>query len=193
MTWYESKFGSESSTTPRIPASSSSAMPRSNPPLPASRSSSPENLIRALTHHREQWQRLVAGSVPGAAAVEELIRYDPPLQLFECWVLADGVEVEGVPIPRGEKLALLFGAANRDPRVFADPDRFDVDRPNAGEHIGFGGGIHVCIGAPLARVELETSLRTIAEWRPSLELTEEPRRIPAFVIWGLERVDVALG
>ena len=151
------------------------------------------NGIRALIHHREQWRRLLAGSVPAAAAVEELIRYDPPLQLFERWVLADGVEVAGVPIPRGEKIAMLFGAANRDPRAFADPDRFDVGRANAGEHIGFGGGIHVCIGAPLARVELEVSLRTLAERCPNLELAEEPRRIPAFVIWGLERVDVALG
>jgi cytochrome P450 len=151
------------------------------------------NGIRALMHHRDQWHRLTSGSVSAAAALEELIRYDPPLQLFERWVLADGVEVAGVPIPRGEKIAMLFGAANRDPRTFPDPSRFDVGRPNAGEHIGFGGGIHVCIGAPLARIELEASLRTLAERCPSLELAEEPRRIPAFVIWGLERVDVALG
>jgi cytochrome P450 len=151
------------------------------------------NGIRALMHHRDQWHRLTSGSVSAAAALEELIRYDPPLQLFERWVLADGVEVAGAPIPRGEKIAMLFGAANRDPRTFPDPSRFDVGRPNAGEHIGFGGGIHVCIGAPLARIELEASLRTLAERCPSLELAEEPRRIPAFVIWGLERVDVALG
>jgi cytochrome P450 len=151
------------------------------------------NGVRALMHHREQWQRLVNGTVPAAAAIEELIRYDPPLQLFERWVLEDGVEVGGIPIPRGEKIALLFGAANRDPRVFADPDVFDVGRANAAEHIGFGGGIHVCIGAPLARIELEASLRALVERCPNLELAEEPRRNSAFVIWGLERVDVALG
>ena len=151
------------------------------------------NGIRALMHHRDQWRRLVAGSVPAAVALEELIRYDPPLQLFERWVLEDGVEVAGVPIPRGEKIAMLFGAANRDPRAFADPDRFDVGRANAGEHIGFGGGIHVCIGAPLARIELEASLRALVDLCPSLELAEEPKRTPAFVIWGLERVDAALG
>jgi cytochrome P450 len=151
------------------------------------------NGVHALMHHREQWQRLVDGSVPAAAAIEELIRYDPPLQLFERWVLEEGVEIAGVPIPRGEKIALLFGAANRDPRVFPEPDVFDVGRANAAEHIGFGGGIHVCIGAPLARIELEASLRALVERCPSLELAEEPRRIPAFVIWGLERVDVALG
>jgi cytochrome P450 len=150
------------------------------------------NGIRALMHHREQWLRLVDGTLPAAAALEELIRFDPPLQLFERWVLEDGVEVAGASIPRGAKIALLFGAANRDPRVFADPDRFDVARANAAEHIGFGGGIHVCIGAPLARVELEASLRALVEHCPGLALAEEPRRTPAFVIWGLERVDVKL-
>jgi cytochrome P450 len=151
------------------------------------------NGIRALMQHRDQWERLVNGTVPAAAALEELIRFDPPLQLFERWVLEDGVEVAGATIPRGTKIALLFGAANRDPRVFADPDRFDVARANAAEHIGFGGGIHVCIGAPLARVELEASLRALVERCPGIELAEEPRRTPAFVIWGLERVDVKLG
>lgn len=151
------------------------------------------NGVRALMHNRDQWERLVDGSVPAAAAIEELIRYDPPLQLFERWVLDEGVEVAGVPIPRGERVAMLFGAANRDPRVFTEPDVFDVGRANATEHIGFGGGIHVCIGAPLARIELEESLRALVERCPNLELAEEPKRIPAFVIWGLERVDVALG
>jgi cytochrome P450 len=151
------------------------------------------NGIRALMHHRDQWRRLVDGAVPAVAALEELIRFDPPLQLFERWVLEDGVEVAGAPIPRGAKIALLFGAANRDPRVFPDPDRFDVARANAAEHIGFGGGIHVCIGAPLARVELEASLRALVERCPNLELAEEPQRTPAFVIWGLERVEVKVG
>jgi cytochrome P450 len=151
------------------------------------------NGVCALMHHREQWERVVDGSVPAAAAIEELIRYDPPLQLFERWVLEDGVEIAGVPIPRGEKIALLFGAANRDPRVFPDPNRFDVGRPNAAEHIGFGGGIHVCIGAPLARIELEAALHALATRCPALVLAEEPRRHQAFVIWGLERVDVSTG
>ena len=150
------------------------------------------NGIRALMQHRDQWERVVSGEVPAVAAIEELIRYDPPLQLFERWVLEKGVEVAGVPIPRGEKVAMLFGAANRDPRAFAEPGRFDVGRPNAGEHIGFGGGIHVCIGAPLARIELEASLRALASRCPNLELAEEPKRSPAFVIWGLESVEVTL-
>ena len=150
------------------------------------------NGLRALMQHREQWSRLVDGEVPAAAAVEELIRFDPPLQLFERWVLEGGVEVAGVPIPRGEKIALLFGAANRDPRVFDEPDTFDVARPNASEHIGFGGGIHVCIGAPLARIELEAALHALAAQCPGMQLVEPPQRVPAFVIWGLERVDVTI-
>jgi cytochrome P450 len=148
------------------------------------------NGVRALLWHREQWERLVAGEVEPSAAVEELIRWDPPLQLFERWVLEDGVEIAGRPVARGAKVALLFGSANRDPRIFEDPDAFDVGRANAAEHIGFGGGIHVCIGAPLARIELEAALRALVEGAPGLELTEEPRRNRAFVIWGLDRVDV---
>ncbi len=150
------------------------------------------NGIRALLRHREEWDRLVAGEVTPALAVEELIRWDPPLQLFERWVLEDGVEIAGRPVPKGEKLALLFGSANRDPRVFPDPECLDLERGNAAEHIGFGGGIHVCIGAPLARIELEASLRTLVEHAPRLELAAEPRRNPAFVIWGLEAVHLEL-
>jgi cytochrome P450 len=86
---------------------------------------------------------------------------------------------------------LLFGAANRDPRVFERPDQFDVARENALQHIGFGGGIHVCIGAPLARIELEASLEALRSSWPDLQLAEEPRRTGAFVIWGLEGLRLA--
>jgi cytochrome P450 len=150
------------------------------------------NGVRALLQHPAQWQRLVSGEVTAANAIEELIRWDPPLQLFERWVLEDGVEVAGIPIPRGEVVSMLFGSANRDPRVFAEPDRLDVARENAAEHIGFGGGIHVCIGAPLARIELEASFRTLVERAPRLALIEEPVRVPAFVIRGFQAVEVAV-
>ena len=149
------------------------------------------NGFRALAAHPDEWRRLVSGEVAAAQAVEELIRWDPPLQLFERWVLEDGVEIAGVPVPRGEKLALLFGSANRDPRVFADADRLDVARANAAEHIGFGGGIHVCIGAPLARIELAASFEALAQLRPALHLAEQPQRVPAFVIRGYRTVRVA--
>lgn len=144
------------------------------------------NGMRAFARHPDQWQRVVDGSVSAAAAGEEMIRFDPPLQLFERWVLTDDFAVGDVPIPRGAKIALLFGAANRDPRVFERPDEFDVARENAAQHIGFGGGIHVCIGAPLARIELEASLEALRRAWPEFQLVEEPRRTGAFVIWGLE-------
>jgi cytochrome P450 len=144
------------------------------------------NGMLAFARHEEQWRRVVRGDVAAAVAGEELIRYDPPLQLFERWVLLEDFSIGGVDIRRGEKIAMLFGAANRDPRVFDCPDEFDVGRENAAQHIGFGGGIHVCIGAPLARVELEASLEALRRYWPDFELAEEPSRTGAFVIWGLQ-------
>jgi cytochrome P450 len=149
------------------------------------------NGMLAFARHPEQWRRVFDGAVPAASAAEELIRYDPPLQLFERWVLTEDFSVGDVAVPRGEKVAMLFGAANRDPRVFERPDEFDVGRGNAAQHIGFGGGIHVCIGAPLARVELEASLDALRRYWPDFELGEEPRRTGAFVIWGLQGLRLA--
>jgi cytochrome P450 len=149
------------------------------------------NGMLAFARRPEQWRRVVTGEVPAATAGEEMIRFDPPLQLFERWVLADGFAVGGEPIPRGGKIAMLFGAANRDPRVFDRPDEFDVARENAVQHIGFGGGIHVCIGAPLARIELEASVEALRRYWPDFELVEEPRRTGAFVIWGLQGLRLA--
>jgi len=149
------------------------------------------NGMLAFAHHPEEWRRVVAGAVSAAAASEEMIRFDPPLQLFERWVLTDGFAIGDVPILRGAKIAMLFGAANRDPRVFERPYEFDVGRENAAQHIGFGGGIHVCIGAPLARIELEASVDALRRWWPDFHLVEEPRRTGAFVIWGLEGLRLA--
>ena len=149
------------------------------------------NGMLAFARRPDQWRRIVRGEVAPSAAIEEMIRYDPPLQLFERWVLTDDFAIGGLAIPRGEKIAMLFGAANRDPRVFDRPDDFDVGRENAAQHIGFGGGIHVCIGAPLARIELEASVDALRGAFPAFELAEEPRRTGAFVIWGLEALRLA--
>ena len=145
----------------------------------------------AFARNPREWRRVVDGDVSPQAASEELIRFDPPLQLFERWVLTDDFAIGDVPIPRGAKVALLFGSANRDPRIFERPDEFDVGRENAAQHIGFGGGIHVCIGAPLARVELAASLDALRRWWPDFQLVEEPRRTGAFVIWGLDGLRLA--
>jgi cytochrome P450 len=149
------------------------------------------NGMLAFARRPEQWERVIGGEVTAQNASEEMIRFDPPLQLFERWVLTDDFAVGGVPIERGSKIAMLFGAANRDPRAFDRPDEFDVGRPDAAQHIGFGGGIHVCIGAPLARIELQASMDGMRRWWPRFELVEEPRHTGAFVIWGLQGLRLA--
>ncbi len=96
-----------------------------------------------------------------------------------------------VVVREGEKVAALLGAANRDPAVFADPDRFDVGRQD-NPHLGFGAGIHFCVGAPLARVELQASLRTLLGRFPALRLDAVPERRPEFVIRGVRSLPVVL-
>lgn len=125
------------------------------------------------------------------SAVEELMRYDTPLQLFERWVL-DDIEIDGTVIPRGSEMALLFGAANHDPEAFADPGRLDLTRKE-NPHISFSAGIHYCIGAPLARIELAASMGALLEGAPTLALAAEPARKPNFVIRGLEGLRVSVG
>ncbi|MFI9809630.1 cytochrome P450 [Streptomyces sp. NPDC052301] len=122
------------------------------------------------------------------SAVEELLRYDTPLQLFERWVL-DDIEIDGTTIPRGSEIALLFGSANHDPAVFADPGRLDLARED-NPHISFSAGIHYCIGAPLARMELAASMTALLEQAPTLAPAREPERKPNFVIRGLEGLSV---
>jgi cytochrome P450 len=148
------------------------------------------NGFRALMYHPDEWKRLTTGSVAPNEAVEELLRWDSPLQMFERWVLDEGVEIAGQPIGVGEEIAMLFGSAQRDPRRFDEPDRFDIGRNDAA-HIGFGGGIHFCIGAPLARMELATSIAGLVERFPSLELAAEPEYHSTFVIRGLQELRLA--
>ncbi|MET8609352.1 cytochrome P450 [Streptomyces misionensis] len=121
-------------------------------------------------------------------AIEELMRYDTPLQLFERWVL-DDIEIDGTTIPRGAEIAMLFGSANHDPAVFADPGRLDLTRRD-NPHISFSAGIHYCIGAPLARIELAASMTALLRQAPTLALAAEPSRKPNFVIRGLEGLSV---
>lgn len=141
------------------------------------------NGVHALMRHRDQWQRLVDDPGLAATAVEELIRFDSPLQLFERTAVTE-VEIAGVVLQPGEKIAALLGAAARDPKVFAQPDTLDIGRsPNP--HLGFGAGIHYCVGAPLARVEVSATLTALTRRLPKLELAAEPERRAEFVIRGL--------
>jgi cytochrome P450 len=121
-------------------------------------------------------------------AIEELLRFDTPLQMFERWVL-EPFEIHGVEIPRGAELGLLFGSANRDPSVFERPDELDLARePNP--HLTFGAGIHFCLGAPLGRQELQVSFSTLMDRFPNLVAVEEPRWKPNYIIRGLEGLRV---
>jgi cytochrome P450 len=122
-------------------------------------------------------------------AIDELLRYDTPLQLFERWVLED-VEIAGVEVPKGAELGLVFGSANRDPAVFADPDRLDLGRPEAAQHLSFGAGVHYCLGAPLARLELELSFGTLLARLPAIAPAGEPAWKPTYILRGLEALHV---
>jgi cytochrome P450 len=147
------------------------------------------NGLTAVLSQPAEWQRLPAGSVGVPAAVEEMLRFDSALQLFERTATAD-VEVAGQQVAAGEKIAVLLGSANRDPAAFAEPDRLDLGRdPNP--HIAFGAGVHFCLGAPLARVELAESLSLLFRTFPGLRLDGEPVRRPTFVLRGYESVPVA--
>jgi cytochrome P450 len=123
-------------------------------------------------------------------AIEELMRFDTPLQMFERWVLED-IEVHGVTIPRGTEVGLLFGSANHDPAVFANPARLDVGR-RENPHISFGAGIHFCLGAPLARVELLSSFGTLLRRVPGLALASEPSWNAGYIVRGLESLHVTV-
>jgi cytochrome P450 len=121
-------------------------------------------------------------------AIEELMRYDTPLQMFERWVLEDA-EVCGVDVPRGQELALLFGSANHDPAAFDRPDDLVLTREH-NPHMSFGAGIHFCLGAPLARVELAVSFGTMLRRLPEMELVAEPEWKPNYIIRGLKELRV---
>ncbi|MFC5753875.1 cytochrome P450 [Actinomadura rugatobispora] len=134
--------------------------------------------------------RLRADRALVPTAVEELMRYDTPAPMFERWVLED-VEVAGAVIPRGAEIALQFASANRDPEVFADPGRLDLARdPNP--HIGFGLGVHYCLGAPLARIELAESYGALLRLAPGMRLAQEPEWKPGFVLRGLKALHVEI-
>ncbi|MDZ4093710.1 MAG: cytochrome P450 [Paracoccaceae bacterium] len=126
---------------------------------------------------------------PLEPTIEELLRFDPPLHLFTRHAYAD-VEVMGQTIAKGSQVGLLLAAANRDPGTFDAPNRFNPDRP-ARANTSFGAGLHFCIGAPLARLELQTALPILFSRLPGLRLAEKPRYANAFHFHGLSRLMVA--
>lgn len=148
------------------------------------------NALLALSRNPEAYRELTSGNVDMVRAADELLRYDSPLQMFERWVLED-VELDGQTLRAGSKVGLLFGSANRDDEVFAGADYLQLDRsPNP--HLAFGAGAHHCVGAPLARVELEAAMSRFAQRVSGIELVSATGRIESLVFRGMGQIELEL-
>ena len=147
------------------------------------------NGLWALFSNPDQMVRLRENPTLLPSALDEMLRYDAPLQLFHRYVLED-MEYGGYELRRGEQIGLLYGSANRDSQAFDRPDEFDVERaPN--RHLAFGAGVHFCLGAQLARLELEVLFGTLLSRLPMLRLDGEPPRYrPGLVFRGLEGLNI---
>ena len=130
------------------------------------------NSMLALLHHPDVFDRLRSNPELSIPTVEEVLRYDPPVQFRTRTTLAD-VPIAGVTIPQGASVVLLLAAGSRDPARFVDPDRFWPERDD-NEHLGFGSGDHYCVGAPLARLEAVTALKALARRLEAPRLVTDP-------------------
>lgn len=149
------------------------------------------NGIVLLLDHPEQLAQLRDNPGLWPAAVEEILRFESPLQMLVRTARCD-VEIAGERIGAGEMVAMLLGGANRDPRVFTDPGRFDITRPNARDHLAFGSGAHACLGASLARIEGVIGLRALFERFPNLILNEQPKPLELVILHGFKRLPAEL-
>lgn len=149
------------------------------------------NGVALLVAHPDQLAKLLDNPGSWPRAVEEILRYDSPVQRTGR-IAQRETEVAGERVRAGTLVITLLGGANRDPAVFTDPHRFDITRANAGAHLAFSSGIHFCIGAALARMEGEIALRALFERFPDLRLAGPPRRRPTRVLRGYESMPVAL-
>lgn len=145
------------------------------------------NAIDAVIEHPVARQQIVTGQVDWKLAVDELLRFDTPLHMFERWV-TEPVTFGGVEIAPGKKVGLLMGAANHDPERFPNPGRLDLARSD-NPHVSFGGGAHFCVGAALARVELTIALRALFTRHPNLAISGKQRH-RSFIFRGFETLDV---
>ena len=149
------------------------------------------NGIVALMNHPDQLALLRDDPGLWPSAIEEMLRFDSPVQMTARQASRD-TEIAGVPIAQGTAVVLLLGGANRDPKVFDHPDRFDITRPNAREHLAFGSGIHVCLGAALARNEAVTALRALFDRYPDLQLRGAPEHRGLVNLNGYRRLTARL-
>ena len=143
----------------------------------------------ALLGEPGQWRRLRDEPALVPAAVEELLRYDSPVQMTSRTATED-FDVDGAIIPKGASIVVAIGGANRDPEVFDEPDRLCIDRPDASRHLSFSLGIHHCLGAALARLEARIAFEELTRRYPRLELAGTPTRRPLLVLRGFETVPV---
>ena len=144
--------------------------------------------MRQLALNPDQFAALRADPAKARGAFEEAVRLETPVQTFFRTTTRE-VELSGATIPEGEKVLMLLGAANCDPRKWPDPDRYDIDRPTAG-HVGFGAGVHVCVGQLLARLEGETLLATLARAFAHIEPDGEPTPLLNNTLRGWTRLPV---
>jgi unspecific monooxygenase len=143
------------------------------------------NAVRAILAQGGDPRRFFATPELTTAAVEECLRYDAPLHMFRRYAYAETEVAPGVAVKAGEQVGLILGAANRDPAAFASPDHFDHSRGDQ-KNVTFGAGIHFCIGAPLARLELQVALKVLFDRLPTLRLAEAPRYRDSYHFHGLE-------
>ncbi len=149
------------------------------------------NLLWRLLEVPERWEKLVAKPELVENAIEESLRFDPPvLGLYRNTTRK--VTLHDVTIPEGVKVLMNYAAANRDPAVYETPNEFDITRER-GRHLAFGLGTHFCIGAPMARMETEIAFTKLIKRLPGLSLVNSGRRIPPFFLWGRSKLPVQVG
>ncbi|MGY6500749.1 MAG: cytochrome P450 [Acidimicrobiales bacterium] len=152
------------------------------------------NGTRALLRHRDQYERLVADPSLIVHGIDELLRFDPPVQISRRIALQD-MEIDGHQIRAGAFMAAMLASANRDPAKFGPTaDQLDLTRDNAGQHVAFGSGVHYCLGASLARLEGQVAIGTLARRFPNARLVDtEPKWNGRINLRGLETLPIDLG